>query len=87
VHVADLGPIGVFADDCIAADLHQLVVIAFLHALLQALAHQRRDVDIAVDGRHDLAHEGVVARAVPAAARHALEARHRRRRIDRRAGR
>jgi hypothetical protein len=74
VHVADLGLVAQAAADRVASDLDQVVVIACLHALLEADAYRRRDVDITIDRRDDIAHEGVVPGAVPAAGAHPLHA-------------
>lgn len=67
MHLADARIVILLAADGIAADHHDLVVLARTHALLQLFAHRRCDIGIAVDGGHHVAHEGIGAGAVPAA--------------------
>jgi hypothetical protein len=75
VHVADRGLVAHAAADRVASNVDQVVVIAYLHALFERDAYRRRDVDVAIDRRHDVAREGIVPRAIPVASAHARHAR------------
>ncbi|MNN69475.1 hypothetical protein D3C81_1852650 [compost metagenome] len=67
MHVADARVVVALAADGVAADHHDLIVLARTHALLQLFAHGRRDIRIAVHGRHHVTHERVDARTIPVA--------------------
>ena len=67
MHVADARVVIALAADGVAADHHDLIVLARAHALLQLFAHGRRDIRIAVHGRHHVTHERVDAGTIPVA--------------------